>query len=55
VFLVSTVCTICGNSHDTPRESKNCQLRFRKLATFEKENEEVVEFIMKLSLHTKIF
>ena len=52
MLFMSTSCTICGNSHDTPRQSKNCEIRSRKV---ELENAEVVEYIMKLSLHTKIF
>jgi hypothetical protein len=55
VFSVSTVCTLCGNSHNTPRETKNCEIRSRKQATFEEENAEVVEYIMNLTLHMKMY
>ena len=41
---MSTVCTLCGGNHETLRQSKNCQLRFR-------ENAEVVDLLSQSSLH----
>ena len=50
VFFMSTSCIICGNSHDTPRQSKNCQIRFRKVET----EVETKEYVSALRLHMRL-